>query len=235
MKPLICNLKMNHDLQEMIAYKKALDGIISPLWLAPATCYIPLMHSKDYHLCAQDVSASEIEKNTGSTSIRALKSLDVKGVLIGHTELNMTCEEKITKVKLVVKSKRKAFMIISDTQEEFDYQYTYHVLYNQMEKVLDVLIPSDYENIIFIYEPSFLVGSYHSLNPEFVSNLFYQLKMTLEKQYNFSFPIYYGGGLTNENIEPFLTIENVDGLLLGSVANDPKNIINLLKNDKTRH
>ena len=51
---------MNHSLQEMIAYKKELEKeSLANLSIAPATCYLPLMHSPHYDLISQYVSPRE--------------------------------------------------------------------------------------------------------------------------------------------------------------------------------
>ena len=79
MKPLICNLKMEHSLQDILQYKKELEHCVNSfsLVVCPPFCYLPIMHSKYYKIGAQDVSCYRNGSFTGKVSAEALKSLDV--------------------------------------------------------------------------------------------------------------------------------------------------------------
>ena len=197
MKPLIFNLKMNHSLQEMIAYKKELEKeSLANLSIAPATCYLPLMHSPHYDLISQYVSPREKNKVTGSTSAEALKSLDVKGVLINHFE--------------------------SRTRP-----YTSEVLMMHLQVFLKDVSPKYYSKIVVIYEPSFLIGEEKALPINELNNIFKELRLKMNDYFHYTFPLYYGGGLSKSNIKSYLEDENIDGLLIGSFANKISNLCQL--------
>jgi len=220
---------MNHTLQEMILYKKIIEeSSVSSFFLAPATCYLPLMHSKKYQLCAQNVSLKEDENKTGSVSSIALKSLDVKALLIGHDEIHDSLENKISKIKNALKNHLRVFVILSETKEEHDYQYTFVKLMGLIRAILSQVSSINYSLISFIYEPSWLIGGDISLEASFVSNIFFQIKKTLEQEYHYPFSLLYGGGLNEKNISSFLEDKNIDGLLLGNFCNDAKNVVKLL-------
>lgn len=233
MKYLICNLKMSHTLQDMILYKKKLeDSFFSSLYLCPATCYLPLMHSKKYCLTAQNVSMPLKDTLTGSVSAPALKSLDVQAVLVGHSETLDTLEEKLAKIQTVIHYQMKAFVILSDTEEDYHYQYTFSKLLTQIEFLLNPISQIFYEQIIFIYEPSWVVGNSQPLDVQFIDNLFFQLKESLKQEFHFSFPLVYGGGLVLEQIQPFLFSQYIDGLLFGRASFEAENVIQLMNMTK---
>lgn len=230
MKSLICNLKMNHSLKEMLEYKEILDeASVSSFFLCPAFCYLPVMHSKKYQLCAQNVAFKEKEKLTGSVSLAALKSLDVRAVLIGHHDLLESFDEVVEKVKFVTSNNSHAFVILSDTEEEFHYQYTSVVLLEKIKKILAAVCRDRYFLLTFIYEPSWLIGGAEAMDIEVLHNLFYQIKMELHQEFSIHFPLFYGGGLTLENISSYFEAPFLDGLLLGSLSNDAKNVVKLLE------
>jgi len=232
LKSLICNLKMNHSLKEMLEYKSILEqSSISSFFLCPSFCYLPVMHSKKYQLCAQNVSIQDVENLTGAVSISALKSLDVHAVLIGHNDLNESFQEILEKVKFVTSHNSHAFVILSDTKEEFDYQYTSVVIYEKIKKILEEVSKDRYFLLTFIYEPSWLIGGGEAMNIEVIQNIFYKVKMELYQEFSIHFPLFYGGGLTMENISSFLSSSNIDGLLLGSLSNNAKNVVKLLQSN----
>ena len=228
MKPLIFNLKMNHSLQEMIAYKKELEKYsLANLSIAPATCYLPLMHSPHYDLISQYVSPREKNKVTGSTSAEALKSLDVKGVLINHFESRTRPDEVESQIKECLENHLKVYLIITGTLEEYYYQYTSEVLMMHLQVFLKDVSPKYYSKIVVIYEPSFLIGEEKALPINELNNIFKELRLKMNDYFHYTFPLYYGGGLSKSNIKSYLEDENIDGLLIGSFANKISNLCQL--------
>lgn len=228
MKPLIFNLKMNHSLQEMIAYKKELEKYsLANLSIAPATCYLPLMHSPHYDLISQYVSPREKNKVTGSTSAEALKSLDVKGVLINHFESRTRPDEVESQIKECLENNLKVYLIITGTLEEYYYQYTSEVLMMHLQVFLKDVSPKYYSKIVVIYEPSFLIGEEKALPINELNNIFKELRLKMNDYFHYTFPLYYGGGLSKSNIKSYLEDENIDGLLIGSFANKISNLCQL--------
>jgi len=235
LKSLICNLKMNHTLKEMIEYKKILeDQNNASFLLCPPTCYLPLMHSKNYRLCAQNVSSESVERLTGEISLEALKSLDVHSFLLGHSETKDTWEMVLEKVDYITKKNSYAYVIVSDNEEDFNYQYTTYKLLEKMKEVLEKVRKDKYDLVTFIYEPEWLVGKNTPMDIEFVNNTIYQIKKELKAEYKVDFKIYYGGGLTMETISSYLSSSYIDGLLLGSVSFNVKNVLKILQNDNFR-
>lgn len=228
MKPLIFNLKMNHSLQEMIAYKKELEKeSLANLSIAPATCYLPLMHSPHYDLISQYVSPREKNKVTGSTSAEALKSLDVKGVLINHFESRTRPDEVESQIKECLENHLKVYLIITGTLEEYYYQYTSEVLMMHLQVFLKDVSPKYYSRIVVIYEPSFLIGEEKALPINELNNIFKELRLKMNDYFHYTFPLYYGGGLSRSNMKSYLEDENIDGLLIGSFANKISNLCQL--------
>lgn len=228
MKPLIFNLKMNHSLQEMIVYKKELEKeSLANLSIAPATCYLPLMHSPHYDLISQYVSPREKNKVTGSTSAEALKSLDVKGVLINHFESRTRPDEVESQIKECLENNLKVYLIITGTLEEYYYQYTSEVLMMHLQVFLKDVSPKYYSKIVVIYEPSFLIGEEKALPINELNNIFKELRLKMNDYFHYTFPLYYGGGLSRSNMKSYLEDENIDGLLIGSFANKISNLCQL--------
>ena len=225
---MIFNLKMNHSLQEMIAYKKELEKeSLANLSIAPATCYLPLMHSPHYDLISQYVSPREKNKVTGGTSAEALKSLDVKGVLINHFESRTRPDEVESQIKECLENNLKVYLIITGTLEEYYYQYTSEVLMMHLQVFLKDVSPKYYSKIVVIYEPSFLIGEEKALPINELNNIFKELRLKMNDYFHYTFPLYYGGGLSRSNMKSYLEDENIDGLLIGSFANKISNLCQL--------
>ena len=225
---------MEHSLQDVLKYKKELENCVGSfsLIVCPPFCYLPVMHSKYYKIGAQDVSCYGNGNYTGKVSAAALKSLDVYGVLIGHSEIEDTFEQKLKKLRRTVTEGLHAYVLISDTLEDHNYQYTYIKLMNKIRAYLSRVLPKDYAKITFIYEPSWLIGGADALSSKEIENLFYQLKKELQFEYRFDFPLFYGGGITSSNIRELYDNSMIDGLLLGNFCKRARNVVNFLQNEE---
>lgn len=225
---------MEHNLQDILKYKQELENCIGSfsLIVCPPFCYLPVMHSRYYKIGAQDVSPYGNGSYTGRVSAETLKSLDVYGVLIGHSEIEEPFENKLKKLRRVVSEGMHAYVLISDTKEDHDYQYTYVKLMSKIRAYLSRVLQKDYRNITFIYEPSWLIGGNNVIDSKELSNLFYQIKNELQYEYRYAFPLFYGGGISSSNIRELYENDVIDGLLLGNFCKRAKNVVNFLQNDE---
>ena len=227
MKPLLCNLKSSHDLREMLEYKKIMEALDYPITLCPSAVFIPVMHSKKYDLCSQDIASSD-EFKTGEISGKSLKSLGVGACLIGHVDLKNRFEDKILKLQHALKYQMKVYFLLSDTKQDSDYQYTSEKIMGQIRAVLSKVSRKDYKRIVFVYEPSWLADQGVSLDIDMTEKIFQVLKETMEQELQFVFPLYYGGGLNKKNLKPFIESSVIDGLLIGKFSKNPKEFVDYL-------
>ena len=233
MKPLICNLKMNFNVQEILKYKEELNNIeYDNLIICPSYIYLTLMHSSNYKVCAQDISKYSDAFHTGEVSAKSLKSIDVNMTLIGHADRHDSYESKVEKIKMALKENMKAYVILSDKETDYNYQYTSTKLLNQIRGILSKVPASKYKNIIFIYEPSWLIGQSKPLLLSDTENILRFMKQELKEDYHHDFPFYYGGGLTLDTINDYYFSKDIDGLLLGSLSKDIKNVIKNIEKKK---
>lgn len=234
---------MNHDFKEMIIYKNLMEEYGNQdLILCPSFCFLPMMYSKKYTLASQNISAFKSGNHTGDVSARALRSIGVYSTLIGHVECHDSFDVKVAKLKQALSNNMNVYFVLSDTKEDYDYQYTSMKLLGFIRALLLQVSPKDYEKIIFIYEPSWLIGGNLSLPIKDVENILYFIKKELENEYQHVFSFFYGGGINFGNIQLFYDNPHIDGLLLGGFSNNPQNVLKFLqirepstKVDKTIH
>ena len=228
MKSLICNLKANFTLDDILTYKKNLEKCEcqNNLIICPSFCFLPIMFSKNFLIGAQDVSEHGNGSYTGSVTVRMLKSIGTSCVLLNHAELKNKANIVLAKLKKCVKSKMPVYLFISETKEEHNYQYTTKALLKQISYYLKNISKVDYQYISFIYEPKWLIGE-KSLEANEIDNIVYILKKELENTYQHSFQILYGGGV---NVDLVTSLKNsfVDGFVIGNNSLDVNNIINIV-------
>ena len=229
MKYLVCNLKSNFVFKEIREYKNKLEKIISKnnLVICPSFCYLPIMHSSKYVLGAQDVSKYEDTSHTGYVNAKSLKSIDVNYVLINHSETKDTKEDVKEKINVAIKNKLNVLLFVSETKEEYDYQYTIEKILEQLKYYINDIKKENLKYINIVYEPAWLVGKNESLDVNFVENMLYVLKKECKEIYGYEFLMFYGGGLTLNKAKEYLKTTSIDGLVLGSLALNPDNIMKL--------
>ncbi|MFS8159172.1 MAG: triose-phosphate isomerase [Candidatus Roizmanbacteria bacterium] len=147
-------------------------------------------------LGAQDVSPfSDDPKHTGSVSAKDLKDFNVKYVIIGHSETRT--DEKLTgddvnaKIANALSSDILPVVCISNNK--------------QLES-----LDSDYSGLI-AYEPLEAIGSDHPQDPNTVSDFC--------KSVGEMFPqvtILYGGSVNGDNIQNYLNLDLISGVLIGN-------------------
>ncbi|MCI8394898.1 MAG: triosephosphate isomerase [Bacilli bacterium] len=222
MKLLICNWKENMTLTEALKYKKILESVINnrtKIIICPSFPFLPIVHSQKYLLGAQDVSEFEEGNYTGEVSAKALKSLDVKYVIIGHHERETyfleNYEKQKRKMNNALKEGLKVILPVGENLMEYQLDKTESVI-NQKLTALLTDVPVEYRtNISIAYEPVWKIGSEQSLSKkEIIKRMIYIKKWLYEHNYPNN-PVLYGGGIQLEDIQ---NLPEIDGFLLGTLS-----------------
>jgi triosephosphate isomerase len=150
---------------------------------------------------------------TGEIATDQLDEFGIKTILIGHSErrhvLGETQEFIAQKYDFY---KNLGYKIIYCIGEPL------HVRESGEEKMLEYLktqlvgIDTDYENLVIAYEPVWAIGTGLTPTLEDIEKLHTILSLTCKT------PILYGGSVKAENAKEILSLNNVDGILVGSGA-----------------
>lgn len=195
-------------LQESLAWKELIcESQNKLLGVCPSPCFLPVMHSKNYFLCAPYASLPE-EESFHSLSFSSLKSLDVQKIFVSSSSI----EEKTKKLYYFLSHHMNCLCFLTDTKEDFDYQYTSQVLLSQIRAILSHIPKPFYQNITFVYWPTWVKEE--PLEVSFLENLFYFLKTELTRDQNYSFPFWYGGVIPSCKVSAYLQSSYLDGLVL---------------------
>ena len=75
-----------------------------------------------------------------------------------------------------------------------------------------------FENLLIAYEPVWAIGTGRTATPEQISEVHAWLRKFLEKNIANNIPLLYGGSVKPDNIKRIMSIENVDGVLVGGAS-----------------
>lgn len=175
-------------------------------------------------LGAQDVSEHESGAYTGDVSAGMLKKLEVKFVVVGHSERRGGHGESD---ELVGRKARAAVMnglipviCVGETAEDLEEHGAAAIPVRQLTAALAEL-PEEAE-IVVAYEPVWAIGSGEPATPEQAEEVARALRELLREQRGDSVAdatrILYGGSVTSQNIASYLRQSNLDGALVGGAS-----------------
>lgn len=220
-KIVIGNHKNYLNLSDVSKYlKKANEKIVSDkVIICPSSIYIPYFIKHEYMVGVQNIEVTK--PFTGEISSSQVSELDVRYVIVGHSERvkNFQEQEKINiKVLDVVNHNLTAVVCIGETLEEKNLFKTEKSLKRQLAIYLKDVPTEKFKNIIIAYEPVWTVGTNKNLTVVDLKRNVNYIKELINKLYNVDIPVVYGGSVNSSNIEKFNKIENVDGFLVGEAS-----------------
>ncbi len=215
------NFKTNHtrkstglyvkELNEKLGAKKPEDKVyIFP----PATALEA--YEGDFKVGTQNAYPAVNGAYTGEIGLEQLDEFAIKTILIGHSERREHMGESQEKV-----AEKFAFF------QEHDFEIIYcigeplHIREKSFEAVMQYLLAQfdgidlNYDNLIVAYEPIWAIGTGRSATVEEISTTHRALKKTIADK-----PLLYGGSAKPANIKEIISIDGVDGVLVGSASLD---------------
>jgi triosephosphate isomerase len=241
-KPLIAgNWKMNLDHQQAIAlvqkvawtlkdvnhdYDKVEVAVFPPFTDLRSVQTLLDADKLQLVLGAQDLSKFESGAYTGEISGQFLKKLDVKYVLVGHSERRTLHNESDEVIQAKVASAFKCNLIpvicVGETLEELEEQGAAAVPIRQLTKALEG--HKDIGEFVVAYEPVWAIGTGKVATAEQAAEVAKKLRSSISDLVSLEVAqatrILYGGSVKSANVAGFLASEEVDGVLVGGASLD---------------
>jgi triosephosphate isomerase len=180
----------------------------------------------DLALGAQDLSAHDSGAYTGEVSGQFLSRLDVRYVLVGHSErrtLHAEDDEVVaTKVAAAHRSGLVPVICVGETADDLEQHGPSAVPVAQLRAAL-AQVPASVE-IVVAYEPVWAIGSGQAATADQAEQVCAALRSALAEirgsDAAAATRILYGGSVKSSNIASFMREPNVDGALVGGASLD---------------
>lgn len=245
-KFIVANWKMNKTIKEAVDFLSqfipSVEGIkdreigIAPTFLCIETVGKTLKNT-NIKLCAQNVFYENKGAYTGEVSPSMLKDAKVEYVIIGHSERRKyfhETEEIINKkIHASLKEKLKIILCIGETLEERKLEKTKEILETQIKGGLKNI--EHVEALTIAYEPVWAIGTGVVATEEQIKEAHLFIREKLRDIYGEianEIRILYGGSVSPENIKSIITLDNVDGVLVGGASLDPLSFAKIVKYDQ---
>lgn len=242
---IIGNWKLNGDKNMVVNFftilvKKCIDIVKCNIVIAPPVMYLDTVGcyliDNRIKLCAQNVDINISGSYTGDISAKMLKDINVKYVLIGHSERRIHHKESnvyIAQKFFILKQMGLIpVLCIGENKIEYDTGRTYMVCIQQIDEIIKLLGIQAFKNSVIAYEPVWAIGSGLSAVPENVQKVHKFIRNYISKHDKFvaqQLLIQYGGSVTSKNVIQFLLQDDVDGVLVGSASLDVDSFFEIVK------
>lgn len=175
---------------------------------------------------AQTVSRHPFGPYTGEVSAISLAQAGCTYCIIGHSESRQYAHESNIniehKLKELIKQNIIPIICIGESQEYYDQKKTYLALEEQLFGNLAII--KNHEDVatsyIIAYEPVWAIGSDAPPSVETLTAVFKWLAQECSKRSNASYSLIYGGSVNPDNAAALLSIDHIDGLLIGRSSTD---------------
>lgn len=232
-KPIIVgNWKMNKNNAEAKEFFSAVDPYLDGVDAceygigAPFTCLATCTDlAKNLVVAAENCHFETNGAFTGEVSIPMLKELNVTHCIIGHSErreYDGETDEKVNKkVIKLLEAGMTPIMCCGETEAEFDAGKTEEKVASQIKLGLANLTPEQVEKVVVAYEPIWAIGTGKSATKEIAENCCKMIRDVIRSVYGDAADkvrIQYGGSVKPENIAEYMSMEDIDGALIGGAS-----------------
>ncbi len=173
---------------------------------------------------------------TGEISPSMLNKIGVNHVILGHSErrkhFGETDEMTNKKVKLAIESGLTAIVCVGETLLERELGVCDKKISTQIKKLLNGVSAAQVENLIIAYEPFWAVGSGKYIDSYDLAHVCKVIREALSSIYGDSvaekIPILYGGSINSKNSAELLSIDDIDGGLIGGASLDSEEFLKIV-------
>jgi triosephosphate isomerase len=163
---------------------------------------------------------------TGEISAAMLCDLDVRHVIVGHSERRHILRESDADVNKKTRAALDAgltpIVCVGELLAERKAGRTREIIHRQFGGSLAGLSAADIRKVVIAYEPVWAIGTGEVATPERAEEVHAELRGLLADRYNAGqtdmVRILYGGSVKPENAKELICRPNVDGLLVGGAS-----------------
>ncbi len=237
---IVGNWKMNldtaqasllvHRLEEHIKHSRDVEVVLAPSMLVLQPLSLQLDRRK-FRLAAQNAFYKDDGPYTGEVSFTMLQDL-VHYVLIGHSDRRYKFSESLSdvreKVAAAIRNDICPILCVGETKQERLDSESMQVLHDEVTTALSNLTSEDIDRVVIAYEPVWAVSNgsdylHHEIpKPDVIAKAVTTIRKNVAHLYGdkaaAKLRILYGGSSNASTAYDLLSIDGIDGLLVGGAS-----------------
>jgi triosephosphate isomerase len=172
---------------------------------------------------------------TGEISIPMIAHLGAEYIIIGHSErrsyFNESNELINKKLLAIHNAELKPILCIGETLAQRQAELTFEILTNQLDICLKGFNPDNIDDVVIAYEPVWAIGTGIAATTEQIIEAHEWLRNYFKQNYNEkadNMILLYGGSMNAKNADSILSIEDVNGGLIGGASINPEEFLSII-------
>lgn len=240
-KKYICgNWKMNKTSSEALEFAKEINEFEFnkvDVLLAPSFVTLESLRKNlkdEIKVAGQNVSQFDDGAYTGEVSTSMVKDIGVDDVIIGHSERRekfLESDEIINaKVKKALEDDLSVILCLGESleikEEGKEVEFVREELLNSLDGVEKI------EKVTIAYEPIWAIGTGKTCSSEDAEKMCREIRNIIDEKYgeiSQKTRILYGGSVKPSNAGEILSMENIDGVLVGGASLKASDFIEIIK------
>ena len=240
------NWKMFKTGQEAVATAARLVELTSgiadiDIMIAPTFLSLPLVakavEGSNIKVGSQNLHYEDQGAFTGEVSARMVKAAGADYAIIGHSERRQyfmeTDDSVCKKIKASIDADLIPILCIGETESQRDDKKTFSILDKQISNGLKNFGFSDLTTLVIAYEPVWAIGTGKTATPDQVAEIHGYIRSLIDKSFGkelaMSIRILYGGSVKPENASDLMSLNDVDGALVGGASLEADAFIKIIR------
>lgn len=187
-------------------------------------------------LGAQNVHYESEGAYTGEISIPMLAEIGIEYCIVGHSErrqyFNETDETVNLKAKALLAAGISPIICVGENLYQREHDYQDKLVAEQVANALEGISEEDVARAIIAYEPIWAIGTGRTATPIQANHMCEVIRKEIAQIYDEKIAdrviIQYGGSVKPENATEILSMEQIDGALVGGASLDPLKFIEIV-------
>ena len=233
-KWIIANFKMYKTVEDAIEYANQIKELVcdskEKIAVCPSFVCIDRMASilkgSNVLVGAQNCADEAEGAYTGEVSARMVKSVGADIVIIGHSERRRyygeTNEKIAKKLQFALKEGLTSVVCLADEGADNLEQ----TIRNQLDVILDNVSST---NVVLAFEPVWAIGTGKTMSLENIEETLILVKNIAKEYLGYMPEVLYGGSVTSGNAGSILSLNSVDGVLVGGASKNPYEMAKISK------
>jgi triosephosphate isomerase len=228
--------KTARELVERTAGADHVDIMIAPPFTAVAHVAAVVKDSQ-VAVGAQDLFWENEGAYTGEIAPGMLTEAGCRYVIVGHSERRQyfgeTDETANRKVAAAVTVGLVPILCIGESEAQREAEETFSVLDKQVKRGLQSQFVDDLKSLVVAYEPIWAIGTGKTATSEQAQEVHRFLRELLADLFDDAFArtvrILYGGSVKPDNIAELMSMEDIDGALVGGASLDAETFARIVR------
>jgi triosephosphate isomerase len=214
------------------------DIVIAAPFISLPTLSEALTEARGVEMAAQNCSQFDDGAYTGEISVKMLREILVRHVIIGHSERRSIFGETNAIINAKMKKARevglKLIFCSGESLEERNAGKLESILRSQITEGLEGITASDMEDTVVAYEPVWAIGTGVTATAEQAQEAHAFVRSVITNLYgpeiSGKLRIQYGGSVKPNNAAELMACPDIDGALIGGASLEAQSFVDIISN-----